>query len=996
MAETHSTAPTDQTAPESSSGARSLRRLGLSFLLVAALLVIAALGAVPSLRERLSDGFAALGGGGPEGRPFVIAVAGDLGAGGHTADLAALEGARMLAEAVNAEGGVRGRPLDVLPFDDDRDPAQARTVADEIVRTPDVVAVIGHSVSDTSIPANAVYGAEGLPSISVMATNPAVTAGNPWAFRAIFNDDRQAEILANYARSVIGYQSLAVVNTDTLYSRYLTEALQESAAEIGLNIDPVYTLAGSVEPAQYTDVARRLSLMSALDAVLLVISPQQAEVLVPALRAEGLTADLIGSDVLSLFGISIGGEEAAERTPIPPHLEGALLTLPFLPETASAAARTFLRDFEARTGEPAPWSALLAHDAALTVVRLLGGLDPALASAPLADIRTALRDELAGTNTPETAIAGLTGPLFFDAEGDVVRPIYLGRVSLGQLRTAPRQLTAVEDETTIERLLEEGEAAVEIDGALLQVTQVVTTGIRLHEISQIDTAVNTFRAAFDLWFRYQGDFDPGEIVFPDAVEPIVLDAPAVALDGERESYRAFAVEGVFQFRTSIDWLCCARQAFRIRYLHGERDFNRLVLLPDLRGMGALSQRQPLAAAMREEQVIDPGAGWVIDRASVSQETENRSTLGNPLIASIEAPFSAFVTEIEAYRGEISLKRELAALLPAHRSWGALGVIVALLALTFVLSARRTHPIAMLFVRLGLTAVALVMLEDLLFVAYGGSLQIYQLEILALTFKSLWWLLAAFWLILLMRRAVWDRIEARTGYPVPSIARLFVNILVLVVAAACIATFVFGQSMTSLWAASGVLTLVLGIALQSLILDAFAGLMLNIERPFKIGDKIMLDDDNELCGHVIEMTWRTTKIRTEFYEEIKVIPNSAVSSSKILNFAQTGPLWLGIFVVLDHDVPSEDVERLLFDGVEAARGKGSVLDLEGEVVTIGWEIIGMKYFCAIKIDRNKHSKASGLNVLVTEIERAMAKHGLKPMIPLSKIDARDAAAAAITG
>ncbi len=203
-------------------------------------------------------------------------------------------------------------------------------------------------------------------------------------------------------------------------------------------------------------------------------------------------------------------------------------------------------------------------------------------------------------------------------------------------------------------------------------------------------------------------------------------------------------------------------------------------------------------------------------------------------------------------------------------------------------------------------------------------------------------------------------------------------------------------MTSLWAASGVLTLILGIALQSLILDAFAGLMLNIERPFKIGDKIMLDDDNELCGHVIEMNWRTTKIKTEFYNEIKVIPNSAVSRAKILNFAQTGPLWIGIFVVLDHEIPPADVERMLFDGVEAARGKGSVLDLEGEIVTIGWEIIGMKYFCAIKIDRNKHSKASGLNVLVMEIERAMAKHNLKPLIPLHKIDPRDAAAAAVVG
>ncbi len=951
---------------------------------------------VPGLEERVRHAVRDLGGGGPQGRPVVIAVVGDLGETPHPADRAALEGARMLADRVNAQGGVTGRPLAIRAVDDGRDPARAAEVAVEIARSRDVVAVIGHATSDTAIPANTVYEAAGMPSLAVTATNPQVTHENAFAFRTIFNDDRQAEILANYARSVLGYQGLAVVNTDTTYALYLTQALRRSAADIGLNIDPIYTLTRASDPAQLADVARRLSLMTALDAVLLVLRPEQAEALVPVLRRAGLEADLIGSDTLSLFGISVGGEEGAERTPIPAHLEGALLTLPFLPETASAGARAFLREYETRLGAPAPWSALLAHDTALVVAELLSALDPAVLDGPAADLRAALRGELAATATPETAVSGLTGPIHFDETGDVVRPIFLGRVALGRLRTAPRQLTAVQDATTIERLLEEGEAAVEIDGALLQVTQVVTTGLHVREIADIDTSANTFRAVFDLWFRYEGDFDPGEIVFPDAVEPVALTTPKVALDGERESYRAYEVDALFQFRADVESLCCAYQAFRIRYLHGERDFNRLVLLPDLRGMGALSVRRPLAEALRSAGVIDPGAGWVIDRASVSQETENRSTLGNPLIASIEAPFSALVAEIGAYRGEISLKRELAAILPEHRSWAALLVLVAAIAATFFGRLRRTHPVAVLVLRLALTGVAMVVLEDLLFAAYGDRLQIYQLEILAVTFKVLWWLLPAVWLIYLLRRAVWDRIEARTGYPVPSIARLFVNLLVLIVAAACVSTFVFGQSMTSLWAASGVLTLVLGIALQSLILDAFAGLTLNIERPFKIGEKIMLDDDNELCGHVIEMNWRTTKIKTEFYQEIKVIPNSAVSRAKILNFAQTGPLFHGVFVVLDHALPCPEAERILFEATEACRGQGGVLDMEGEAVTIGWEIIGMKYFVAIKIDRNRNSRASGLRPLVMAIEAALERAGIKPAIPLNKIDIKDAAAAAVVG
>ncbi|MGF1502098.1 MAG: ABC transporter substrate-binding protein [Paracoccaceae bacterium] len=965
----------------------------------AVLVALAVAGVVLAFPERAAPWLEAVGISGLRGEapPLRIAVAGAVGETADPADLAMLRGAQIFADRVNAARGVAGRPLEIVALDDARDPARAAAAARDLAETGRVLAVIGHSTSGATLAAAEIYAEAGIPVISPMATHPAVTAENPWAFRTIFNDDQQAKILANYARSVLGYQSLAVVNTETAYARYLTRALEESAAEIGLNVEPVYTVTAASDPAEIRDIARRLSLMGALDAVLLILRPGQAEGLVPLLRAGGLTADLIGADTLSLFGISEGGDARGEdESAIAPFLDGMLLTVPFLPETASAGARAFLRDYEARHGEPAPWSALLAHDTAEAIARAVGKLDRQTVEAELAGLRAAVRDELAAMTTPETAVAGLTGPIFFDAVGDIVPPIYLGRVNHGRMRTAPQQLTTIRDENTIERLLEEGADAVEIDGALLQVTQVVTTGIHLGQITEIDTASNTFRAEFEIWFRYQGSFDPNELVFPDAVAPIRLEAPSFALDGERESYRVFEVDAVFQFRTDLDWLCCNQQDFRIRYFHSDRDANRLVLLPDQRSMGALSERRSWAEALREAQVIDPGTGWVIGSASVSQESENRSTLGNPLIASIEVPFSAFVAEIAAYRGEISLKRELQSVLPAHRSWGALAALVVALGLTFVTRLKRDYPVTTLVVRLALTAVIMLVFEDLLFASLGADLQIYQLEILALTFKSLWWIIPAVWVIYLLRRLVWDRIEQRTGYPVPSIARLFVNLLVIIVTAALISTFVFGQSMTSLWAASGVLTVVLGIALQSLILDAFAGLMLNIERPFKIGDKIMLDDDNELCGHVIEMTWRTTKIRTEFYQEIKVIPNSAVSNSKILNFAQTGPLWVGMFVVLDHDVPSEDVVRLLFDGVEAARGKGSVLDLKGEVVTIGWEIIGMKYLCAIKIDRNKHSKASGLNVLVTEIERAMAKHGLKSKIPLHKIDIKDAAAAAVVG
>ncbi len=53
-------------------------------------------------------------------------------------------------------------------------------------------------------------------------------------------------------------------------------------------------------------------------------------------------------------------------------------------------------------------------------------------------------------------------------------------------------------------------------------------------------------------------------------------------------------------------------------------------------------------------------------------------------------------------------------------------------------------------------------------------------------------------------------------------------------------FVFGLSLQGLLATSGIIAIVLGLALQSTLSDVFSGISLNIEKPFRIGDEILLE------------------------------------------------------------------------------------------------------------------------------------------------------------
>jgi small-conductance mechanosensitive channel len=91
--------------------------------------------------------------------------------------------------------------------------------------------------------------------------------------------------------------------------------------------------------------------------------------------------------------------------------------------------------------------------------------------------------------------------------------------------------------------------------------------------------------------------------------------------------------------------------------------------------------------------------------------------------------------------------------------------------------------------------------------------------------------------------------------------------------------VFDAPVTGLLATSGVVAIVLGLALQSTVSDLFSGIALSLERPYRIGDSIGLEGGVE--GTVTEISWRATHIMTSSQDDL-VVPNSVVAKSRIVN------------------------------------------------------------------------------------------------------------------
>ena len=104
-------------------------------------------------------------------------------------------------------------------------------------------------------------------------------------------------------------------------------------------------------------------------------------------------------------------------------------------------------------------------------------------------------------------------------------------------------------------------------------------------------------------------------------------------------------------------------------------------------------------------------------------------------------------------------------------------------------------------------------------------------------------------------------------------------LVYIAVAFAIIANVFELPVRGLLATSGALAVILGLALQSSLGDVFSGIVLDLERPYHVGDWVIVDDGVQ--GAVIETNWRATHILTSS-NDVAVLPNSVIAKAKLIN------------------------------------------------------------------------------------------------------------------
>ncbi len=815
----------------------------------------------------------------------VLSISGDRAEEGR----AVRDGIEMYLDQVNRKGGVDGGKITLQVFDDRSLDNNSVKMAEQVAASKALV-VLGHQYSTHSVAAGAVYRAKKIPAITGTATADSVTRGNPWYFRTVFNNGRQGRMCAYYAYYALWHTTATIIYDENDYGRSLKVGFFKWARKLGMDINDIHLFGSEREQ----DLSRELDGIA--DAVMaeqepgiifLAMSGDEASRLIRRFRDAGrydltlMSANRIGKQG---FVDKFSHLTLAQASP-GFYTDGIHASTDMLFDVASQSALAFRRDFMKRYGKAADAGAAYFYDAAMVAVEALK--KAGVTGGNTAEDRRRVRESLAGINSLAEAVHGVTGTIFFDENGDAIKSVPVGEFRDNRFVSAALQLAPV---TNLRKVKEydqswkmghaeswESDVIRIREGAYLKEIQVVYTGIHINKISDINFREGTCAMDFNLWFRYEGDFESDRVEFLNAEGKVFMGNPVEKSGDGRMKYVLYHIKGVFRIDFLPDRFTYNRHALGVSIRHKELTREKLIFVVDLVKMDP----EAMLAGMRRKKVVGGGGELSVKNISFFQSIEKRNSLGDP--------------RYPVGRGQLSYSGLNAVIDVENTSFSIRGIIpekvapyvflAAFLLLTTTTLARnisfgKRHGKLVWFLE-SLSFILLLLAGEIVLVGWQvGMMNSDNVKSVVTAFSILWWGVPAYAAVRAIRTFFFVPVEEKSGRRIPRIIYHMVSFLVYNLALFAVVAFVFNQKLTGILATSGVLAMIIGLAIQINISNVFSGIAINIERPFRVGDWVKIENYKEAC--VADVTWRTTRLKTRD-GCIVSIPNSVASEAVVHNF-----------------------------------------------------------------------------------------------------------------
>ena len=321
------------------------------------------------------------------------------------------EGTLMAIEELNAAGGLLGKQLELKTEDNLSKAGESANIVNKLIAKDGVVAILGEVASSRSLEAAPICQQNKIPMISPSSTNPKVTETGDYVFRVCFIDPFQGTVMANFAKTTLKAQKVAVfTDVKSDYSKGLAKFFKESFTKSGtLTAELDYNGGDKDFKAQLTAIKD-----SNPDAIF--VPGYYTDVALICIQAKqlGISAPLFGGDGWESSTLVEIGKDS---------VEGNYFSTHYSPEAGSPKGQAFVDAYKKRFNGKVPDAmAALGYDSAMILaaaIKTAGSTDGDKVKAALA----ATKD-----------FDAVTGKITIDPKRDAVKAAVILQVKSGAFK----------------------------------------------------------------------------------------------------------------------------------------------------------------------------------------------------------------------------------------------------------------------------------------------------------------------------------------------------------------------------------------------------------------------------------------------------------------------------------------------------------------------------------------------------------------------------------
>ena len=341
-------------------------------------------------------------------RPLIIGIVGPETGEEANYGMSVVEGALAAAKRFNAQGGIEGKEIKVLHFDDQSDIGMTTKIVKDLISQRAIAILAAPTGSSTFSPIHLVNDSKTI-FISV-GSRRHLKASGPYVFRTAVPDETATEDLIKYSVTELGYVNYVLVTAaDNEFSLDLSslfkKALDKHHGVVKLEADTYDSYTGGHNLKAVITAIKKSP--DALHGVIFTGGATEAVLLAQELKKAGLTLPLIGGEDLFSEEYLKGGDAVNET----------LMYTTFFADNKSAKMEEFIKDY----GKAKPDRfAALAYDTFLLVadaIKEAGSTDTSLVREALINRKDCI---------------GVTGKTSFTPENMPVKHPSICRVKKGE------------------------------------------------------------------------------------------------------------------------------------------------------------------------------------------------------------------------------------------------------------------------------------------------------------------------------------------------------------------------------------------------------------------------------------------------------------------------------------------------------------------------------------------------------------------------------------